>query len=73
MEENERRQRLLSAFQLFDPSGSGKVPTDSLLLILQSCGKPLTDEERKEFVADADDGGHVNYNNFVKNVVFGET
>ena len=38
----ERRQRLLEAFRVFDPQGTGQVDTKALCLILSSLGNKLS-------------------------------
>lgn len=65
-----REEALLAAFRAFDSEGTGKVPTQALVTILKGIGNKLTESEAKEFVADADQDGFVEYESYVKNVIF---
>lgn len=65
-----RELTLLNAFRAFDSEGTGKIPTIALLEILRGCGNKLTADECKEFLADADQDGFVEYEHYVKNVIF---
>ena len=65
-----REQALIAAFRAFDVDGSGKVPTAALVAILKGIGNKLTAEEVKEFTADADQDGFVEYEPYVKSVIF---
>lgn len=71
MSNNERSERLIRAFQAFDADKSGKVRTEAMAVLLASIGTPLTATEVKEFVADADEEGWIDYRRFVTTVMFG--
>ena len=68
---SERAEKMIAAFQLFDPERTGYVSTDAMTLLLSTLGKPLTAEETKEFITDCDDAGKIHYRKFVESVVFG--
>ncbi len=65
-----REAQLIAAFRAFDSEGTGKIPTQALVTILRGVGNALTADEVKEFVADADQDGFVEYEHYVKNVIF---
>jgi Ca2+-binding EF-hand superfamily protein len=65
-----KEANLLAAFRAFDADGSGKIPTQALVTILKGIGNKFTEAECKEFIADADQDGFVEYESYVKNVIF---
>jgi Ca2+-binding EF-hand superfamily protein len=65
-----REQNLIAAFRAFDSEGTGKIPTQALVTILKGIGNALRPDEVKEFIADADQNGFVEYESYVKNVIF---
>ena len=70
--EMDRPDRLIRAFQAFDGERNGRVSTAAMVTILGTLGAhPLTDEELKEFVADGDEDGTIDYRKFVNKVIFG--
>lgn len=70
----DRPQKLLAAFQSLDKKGTRRVPVDLVLTLLTKFdGHQLTKEEQAEFIAEAGDRGTVlEYEPFVKNVIFGK-
>ncbi len=68
----DRPERLIRAFQQFDGEKSGRVNTQAMRTILTSLGNVLSKEEIEEFVADADEGGWIDYRRFVNTVIFGQ-
>lgn len=66
----ERAERVIRAFSAFDGEKTGKVRTEAMQHLLQSIGTPLTPNEAKEFVTDADEGGWIDYRRFVLTVMF---
>ena len=67
----DRPEKLIEAFEAFDNDKSGRVSTDAMVVVLTSLGDPFTAEELREFVADADEDGTIDYRKFVNNVIFG--
>ena len=68
----DRPDRLIRAFQAFDGDRNGRVSTEAMCTILGTLGSnPLTAEEIKEFVADGDEEGTIDYRKFVNKVIFG--
>lgn len=65
-----REENLIAAFRAFDSEGTGKVPTVALATILKGIGNCFRDDELKEFLADADQDGFVEYESYVRNVIF---
>lgn len=65
-----RRDAMIAAFRVFDVDGSGKIPTEAMVTILKGIGKAFNSEEAKEFLADADEGGFIEYEAYCKNVIF---
>ncbi len=70
MSGTEREEKLINAFRAFDSEGTGKVPTTALATILRGIGNKFNDFELKEFLADADQDGFIEYESYVKNVIF---
>lgn len=68
----DRPKKLIAAFQALDRKKTGKVSTKTLLALLSKFDEQLSEEEKTEFLNEADDGGFVKYEDFVKNVVFGK-
>lgn len=67
----DRPERLIRAFGNFDGDKSGRVNTEAMVTILTTLGSPLSEEEVKEFIADADEDGWIDYKKFVNTIVFG--
>jgi Ca2+-binding EF-hand superfamily protein len=67
----DRPERLIRAFQAFDGERNGRVSTQAMVVVLSTLGNKLTPDEIKEFVADADENGQIDYRRFVNTVVFG--
>lgn len=68
----DRPQKLLDAFKLLDSKKTGKLPTPLVHKLLTTLDPKLTGEEWAEFESEADDGGFVHYEKFVKDVIFGK-
>jgi hypothetical protein len=74
-EENfgDRPQKLIAAFQQLDKKGSKKIPIEKLMQLLTKFDTRLTAEEQNELLAEIGDrSGTLEYEPFVKNVVFGK-
>ena len=63
---------MIKAFAVFDADNSGKVSVDVLRLVLTTLGDRFSEEEMEELVSEADMSGEgvVNYEDFVKKIVF---
>ena len=68
----DRPKKLIAAFQKLDTKKTGKVPTKLVMSLLDKFETKLTEEEKQEFMQEADDGGMIKYESFVKDVVFGQ-
>jgi Ca2+-binding EF-hand superfamily protein len=69
----DRPERLIRAFQAFDGERNGRVSTQAMITVLSMLGNKLTPDEIKEFIADADDNGTIDYRRYVNTVIFGST
>lgn len=68
----DRPDRLIRAFSAFDGDRNGRVSTEAMVTILTTLGPhPFTAEEIKEFIADGDEDGTIDYRKFVNKVIFG--
>lgn len=67
----DRPAKLIAAFELLDSKKTGKLPTQLVMKLFNKFDVSLTAEEKREFEQEADNGGFIKYNDFVKNVVFG--
>jgi len=67
----DRPEKMIAAFREFDRAKKGRIPVALMSKILTTLGDKFTEEELKEFIAEADQGGEIDYVSFVKNVVFG--
>lgn len=65
-----RIDRLIAAFQVFDDSKTGKIPTVFMVSVLSQFGTPFTKDEVEEFKNDADENGFVDYTKLVQQVIF---
>lgn len=68
----DRPAKLIAAFRALDSKKSGRIPTPLVIKVLTSFDDRLTDEEKTEFLAEADDNGFVVYEKFVNDVIFGK-
>ena len=69
----DRKKRLIAAFAALDSKKTGKVPTPLVLKLVQMFNPKMTDAEKSEFETEADSGGFIVYEPFVKNVLFGKS
>jgi Ca2+-binding EF-hand superfamily protein len=69
---DERKTKLLAAFAALDSKKTGKVPTKLVLGLVQKFDPKMTDQEKSEFEQEADQNGFIEYDSFVKNVIFGK-
>lgn len=71
MKQTTTEEKLLKAFQVFDPEGQGFIPTDKLTEVLTTLGKPLTSRELGELLAIAETvKGEVRYQQFINALFF---
>ena len=68
----DRPDKMIAAFREFDREKKGKIPVATMSKVLTSLGDKLTADELKEFITEADQGGMIDYEHFVRNVVFGK-
>ena len=68
----DRPEQLIAAFKKLDSKKTGTVPTSVVLKLLTKFDTKLTAEEKTEFEQEADDGGNIKYEPFVRNVIFGK-
>ncbi|KAF8276224.1 hypothetical protein TcBrA4_0129580 [Trypanosoma cruzi] len=66
---NAAAAELLEAFRALDTQRVGWVPTLTLKNLLERFGDFST-SEKEEFIAEADQGGRIYYERFVKEVLF---
>ncbi len=69
----QRKTKLIAAFAALDSKRTGKVATSVVLKLVQAFDVKMTDAERSEFEQEADSGGVIEYEPFVKNVIFGKS
>jgi Ca2+-binding EF-hand superfamily protein len=69
----ERKTALIAAFRALDSKKTGKVRTALVLQLVQRFDPNMTDGERTEFEQEADSGGVIEYERFVKDVLFGKS
>jgi Ca2+-binding EF-hand superfamily protein len=69
---DERKTKLIAAFAALDSKKTGKVPTKLVLGLVQKFDPKMTDQEKSEFEQEADQNGFIEYDSFVKNVIFGK-
>ena len=64
-------ERLLAAFKILDPAGTGKIPLDVIEELLTTKGIPLRDEEISSFKLYAQDktGTCVEYEDYVAKMI----
>ena len=67
----DRPQKLIEAFKKLDTKKTGKIPMPLATKLLTGFDVKLNQEELAEFQAEADAGGFVEYERFVKDVIFG--
>ena len=70
---SERQKALIAAFAALDSKRTGKVPTAMVLQLVQKFDPRLNDTERAELEQEADEGGSIAYERFVKDVMFGKS
>lgn len=61
-------QKVKAAFKVFDKDGLGYVGTKEMKSILSTIGEPLSEEDLKELIKEADPNGEgtINYSEFIK-------
>ena len=66
--EIDHEAEIKSAFKVYDRDGNGFISADELKYMMTQLGEPLTDEEVDELirVADVDNDGQINYEEFVQ-------
>jgi Ca2+-binding EF-hand superfamily protein len=73
----DRPAKLIAAFRTLDSKKTGKMPTALFRSLVEKFGPmaggdlALTSQELEELIAEADSGGVIEYERFVKDVVFG--
>lgn len=67
-----RPQKLIEAFRALDKDKSGKLPTPLMSKLLSQFAPDFIGDERQEFFTEADDKGFIQYESFVRNVIFGK-
>jgi len=62
---------VISAFKTFDRDNNGFIPAAELRHVMMNIGEKLTDEEVDVMIqeADIDGDGHINYEEFVRNMM----
>jgi Ca2+-binding EF-hand superfamily protein len=74
MSDIEQRQKtLIAAFAALDSKKTGRVSTPLVLQLVQRFDPRLSDAERSELEQEADQGGFIEYERFVKDVMFGKS
>ena len=68
MNEVDHEAEMRSVFKVYDRDGNGTISADELKYMMTQLGEPLTDAEVDEFirVADVDNDGQIDYEEFVK-------
>ena len=66
----DRPQKLINLFKKLDSQGTGKVELKVVMQLLTTMDVRLTPEEAKEFETEANAGGYVEYEKFVREVIF---
>lgn len=68
----DRPEKLIAAFRQLDSKKTGKIPVKLAQRLLTSFDMKLNAEELTEFSTEADDGaGNIEYEKFVRTVIFG--
>jgi calmodulin len=72
MKDTDSEEEIKEAFKVFDKDGNGYISSAELRHVMTNLGEKLTDEEVDEMIreADVDGDGQINYEEFVKMMVF---
>lgn len=54
--ERDTREEIIKAFKLFDEEDKGRITFENLQRVAKELGEPLTEEELREMIAEADRG-----------------
>jgi len=65
-------EEMMEAFKIFDADGNGNITAEELRQIMENLGEKLTKDEVEAMVkeADTDGDGQINYNEFVRMMLF---
>ena len=65
-------EEMMEAFKIFDADGNGNITAEELRQIMENLGEKLTKDEVEAMVkeADMDGDGQINYNEFVRMMLF---
>ena len=68
MKEIDHEAEMMSVFKVYDRDGNGTISADELKYMMMQLSEPLTDAEVDEFirVADVDNDGQIDFEEFVK-------
>jgi calmodulin len=72
MKDTDSEEEIKEAFKVFDKDGNGYISSAELRHVMTNLGEKLTDEEVDEMIreADVDGDGQINYEEFVKMMVY---
>jgi calmodulin len=72
MKDTDSEEEIKEAFKVFDKDGNGFISAAELRHVMTNLGEKLTEEEVDEMIreADVDGDGQINYEEFVKMMVF---
>jgi len=72
MRDTDTEEEMVEAFKVFDKEGNGFISAAELRHVMSNLGEKITDEEMDEMVreADVDSDGNINYEEFVKMMMY---